>query len=163
MPKSSSSASASGKRTKVLTLPKLSDENFDNWDLAAKHCFYSCGWLKMYEISEQKNGKDNAASEDDRMSAWGTITDSLPPEKLKQINKVKLGDVEGLLRTIRSQFYRQTAGTRNNLKDKLQNAKLEDFDDFEAYAASLELVISRLSLSGLGYDVERKTSLLPEF
>lgn len=108
----------------------------------------------MYEISEQKNGKDNAASEDDRMSAWGTITDSLPPEKLKQINKVKLGDVEGLLRTIRSQFYRQTAGTRNNLKDKLQNAKLEDFDDFEAYAASLELVISRLS--GLGYDVEEE-------
>ena len=74
---------ASGKRTKVLSLPKLTEENFDEWDLAAKHCFYSCGWLTMYQISELKSGKDKDASEDDRMLAWGTITDSLPLEKLK--------------------------------------------------------------------------------
>lgn len=144
----------SGKRTKVLALPKLTEDNFDNWDLAAKHCFYSCGWLDMYNQSEQKEGKSDDAPEDDRMLAWGTITDSLPMEKLKQINHVNLGDVEGLLRAIRGQFYRQTAGTRNNLKDKLQNAKLEDFDDFEAYAASLQLIISRLG--GLGYDVDEE-------
>jgi len=65
MPKNNNSS----KRTKVLALPKLTDENFDNWDLAAKHCFYPCGWLDMYNNSELPDGKTNA-SEDDRMLAW---------------------------------------------------------------------------------------------
>lgn len=138
-------------KIKIVKLPML-EENFDEWDLALKHCCYAAGWIRMYEASAAADGEDADAEDEDRQAAWGTITQSLPMDRLKRIDTVPLGQVEALIRSVRHQFYRETAGTKNNLKTKMLNAQLENYDCFETYAASLMLIFVRLLK--LGYTVD---------
>ena len=133
-------------KTKPLTLPTLL-ENFDEWELALKHLFYAAGWIKMYEASFDAD-PDPEATAEDRQIAWGVITQSLPMDRLKRVDSVTLGQVEDLIKEIRQQFYRETAGTKNNLKGKMLNAQLENHDCFESYASALQLIFVRLGKLG---------------
>ena len=145
------------KEEKAHKLPELGQENYDVWEMHVKHCFYAADWLGMYEASQvppdanADDKKDAAADAGDRKKAWGTITRSLNDEMLKHINHVGLGEVEELLVAIRSYYYRNTVGTKNALKKKMQHCALEDHASFETYSSWLKNTFKRLA--GLGYDV----------
>ena len=149
--------SAASKKSKLQSLPQLAADNIEEWDLVAKNVFYAAGWLKMWEASNTEGKKDDGATDEDRQSAWGHITESLGMDRLKRVSAVPLGEVELLLRMVRQQFYRDTAGTKNNLKNKMHAAKLEDFESLDAYESALVMIFSRLMK--LGYDVSEEDQL----
>ena len=150
-------AKAAKKEEKAHKLPELGQENYDVWEMHVKHCFYAADWLGMYEASQvapdadADNKRDAEADAGDRKKAWGTITRSLNDEMLKHINHVGLGEVEELLVAIRSYYYRNTVGTKNALKKKMQHCALEDHASFETYSSWLKNTFKRLA--GLGYNV----------
>ena len=145
------------KEEKAHKLPELGQENYDVWEMHVKHCFYAADWLGMYEASQVPPDADADAKKDDeanavdRKKAWGTVTRSLNDEMLKNVDHVALGEVEQLLVAIRSYYYRNTVGTKNALKKKMQHCALEDHTSFETYSTWLKNTFKRLA--GLGYDV----------
>ena len=60
-------------------LPELTDTNFDQWERQLKNALYAMGWIAFYEASEakDKDSKWDGASDAQRRTAWGTITQSL--------------------------------------------------------------------------------------
>ena len=91
------SKSSKSSRSKLQPLPQLDADNIEEWDLVAKNVFYAAGWLNMWTASNDVDGKDTDATEEDRQSAWGHVTESLGMERLKRVSKVPLGEVEQLL------------------------------------------------------------------
>ena len=150
-------AKAAKKEEKAHKLPELGQENYDVWEMHVKHCFYAADWLGMYEASQAPPdadadaNKDTAADAVDRKKAWTTVTRSLNDEMLKNVDHIALGEVEELLVAIRSYYYRNTVGTKNALKKKMQHFALEDHTSFETYSSWLKNTFKRLT--GLGYDV----------
>lgn len=139
-------------KSRVPTLPKLDADNIEEWDLAAKNGFYSAGWYKMWELSNEDNKEDDAVEEEDRQAAWGVITESLSMDRLKRLSHVPLGKVELLFRSVRGQFYRETAGTKNQLKNKMHSAQLVNYVSLDAYESELLMIFDRLLK--LGYKVD---------
>ena len=144
------------KRTKVLALPTLDKDNYDTWDKMVKHTFFAEGWIEMYNKSLTEDKKDDKADDADRRLAWGCITGSLQGDMVSRIDKVPLGEVEELLRCIRSRFYRKTANSKSELRQKLHGARLEDHADLETYITYIEKCVSRLAEMGKTIDDEDK-------
>jgi hypothetical protein len=132
--------SAKKNNDKLPKLPMLED-NFDSWERKVKHAFFARGWKEMYDASHAD--AEATAGDEDRQAAWGVITASLNDDMISRIDHVELGAVEELLRAIRRQYYRQTAGTRNTLKKKLQAATLEQHPSLEASLKDCQLTITQ--------------------
>ena len=144
---------ASRKIDKLTTILK-EEGSYDFWDTAIKDHFFGKGWMRMYQASEAKEGKDDESSDTDRAQAWTTITQSMEPEIRARVDEIPLGEVEALLMAIREQFYRNTIQTKSSLKNQLHDAKLEDHADLDTYIVHLKHVCKRLH--GLGYEVDRE-------
>ena len=130
------------------SLMMLSKDNFDSWELAVANVFYAEGWSDLYDASKvdpPANGHradDNALPQAARRLAWGTITSSLPANMLLTVSRVQLGEVEALIRQLRSLTYRSSAATRNSLKTQLFQTKLDNHSDLEAYMTHIENLVS---------------------
>ena len=125
-----------------LKLPILHDDNYDTWVKALKHGFFSCGWDSMYERSlarqEEEIEPDEAHSTLERRKAWGVVTQSRSPKLLDDIDEVRLGFVEKLLREIRNYFYSDSDYTRLDLLNMLITDRLENHQTVKDYITYLE-------------------------
>ena len=92
-----------------------------------------------------------------RQKAWGLITQSITSSLRAKVSKVKMGEVEDLIRAIGDQYFKATVGSRSKLKTKLGEAMLEDHVDLGAYVAYLEGIAKRLG--GLGKPVDDEDRL----
>ena len=87
MPRGSSSSSGSGSESdseehrKTTKVPKLQENNYDEWETSVRDAFYSNGWLALYTASKASKGSSDGkakASDKVRQKPWGAITGSLP-------------------------------------------------------------------------------------
>ena len=110
--------------------------------------------------SERSQGQDewDGASDAQRRTAWGTITQSLNnnPKLSAKVDNVDLGKVELLIRSIREQYYRTTVASKSALRDELMAARLEDHDSINEYITYVETLIKRLTGLGKTIDDEDK-------
>ena len=83
-----------------------------------------------------------------RKIVWGKIINSLQPDMRTKMRPIALGEVEELLRSIRSEFFKDSASTRHRLKEKIRSSKLEDFPDVSQYIMSMLQTAHRLKTIG---------------
>lgn len=145
---------------KLFPLPALTHDNYDEWDRCCKHAFYAANWYGMYTAASQDgNARDHDASENDRRQAWGLIFRSLQGSSTGMTAKcddVIPGEIEQLLRTIRSCFYRSTISTTSSLRELLLNARLANHADIDAYISHISTLCKRLGGLGKAIDDEDK-------
>ena len=135
-----------------LQLIQLDGYNYDEWIKRLQHVFYAKDWLAVYTASEDadatKKASEEAFDDTDRRRAWGVITCSLQQDMANQVNHIALGEVEQLLRAIKSYFYRDTVKSRSKLRKELQQAQLEDHSNVNVYIAYVRDLISKLDKMG---------------
>ena len=165
--------------------PVLTKNNFDAWEQATLNYLYAKGWEAMYATSFV-NPKDAAAdaaaaaadtdddeskteaisaradniAESDRRSAWGAITSSLSNRFLLETRKIKLGEVEDLLRALRGRFYRDSTVTKEHLKTKLRDIHLENHKSLDSFLDTFDVLVSRLEELGVDFDADEQRSML---
>ena len=131
-------------------LQTLTSDNYDAWERRLKAIFYAMDWTSIYEAA-QTISQTAQVTNAQRRQAWGLVYCSLEDEMTAKVDDVNAGDVEGLLRAVRGQFYKSTIQTKTKLKKMLEKAQLEDHPDIGTYIAYIKAIIKRLK--GMGYDV----------
>ena len=100
------------KSSNWMKLPKLTSDNYNEWERRMKHLFYAKEWEAMEAASRQAPGPavpggaapappradDIDAAE--RRKAWGVLMASLNTEMLSKLDGVGLGEVEEALRIL---------------------------------------------------------------
>jgi len=79
-----------------------------------------------------------------------------------KIDKVKLGEVEELLRELEAQFYRNTMQTKTMLMEQLLSTKLDQHPGLDAYITAMETQTKKLigmadNIDDLGYRFVRSS------
>ena len=155
-------------------MPKLTIDNYNEWERLMKHLFYAKEWEAMETASRQAPGPavpggaapappradDIDAAE--RRKAWGVLMASLNTEMLSKLDGVGLGEVEEALRTIRQEYYRDTTHTRAQLRRQLQTIDFENYGDIGTYVAELENLYRRMAGMGQIIGNEEKIYFLLE-
>ena len=75
-------------------------------------------WTSIYEAA-QTISQTAQVTNAQRRQAWGLVYCSLEDEMTAKVDDVNAGDVEGLLRAVRGQFYKSTIQTKTKLKKML--------------------------------------------
>ena len=89
-----------------------------------------------------------------RRRLWGLVVSSLSIEHRARTEGVPRGDLEALVRKVRSLFFRKSANTRDALKERLFAARLEDHSDIEAYMGYQQDLVRTLHQLGYSMDEE---------
>ena len=133
-------------KSKIPVLPKLEAScNTEEWELVAKNGFYSTGWLKMrtdYNTERRRNRRRPASCLRCHLIRTQSLSNNSPTQTC--LFCPVAGKVELLFRTVRQQFYRETAGTKNQLKNKMRGARLEDFESLAIDESGLVNIFSLL-------------------
>ena len=138
-------------------LVKLTEDNIDPWKRNLRQIFYACGWEGMYNKALEKRGRDGGTSAEIRKLAWPLVYSSLPDEMAADMDNLREGDVEGLLRASRGYFYKDCAGTRSRLRNDLYEGRADNFKDLNAY---LQLSVSKAGrLRAMGDPLSLETRL----
>ena len=160
----SSDSEDEGTKTRIPKLPQLQGDNYDAWERKVKHTFYAPKCLPLYEASKIGKGEAGARvggfSESLRQKAWGVVLGSLDDDMTAKIDKVKLGEVEELLRELEAQFYRNTMQTKTMLMEQLLSTKLDQHPDLDAYITAMETQTKKLIGMGDNIDDEKRTFYL---
>ena len=132
-------------------LQTLTSDNYDAWERRLKAIFYAMDWTSIYAAAQTGTSQQAKVTDAQRRQAWGLVYCSLEDEMTAKVDDVNPGDVEGLLRAVRGQFYKSTIQTKTKLKKMLEKAQLEDHPDIGTYIAHIKGIIKRLK--GMGYVV----------
>ena len=138
---------ASGSSMK-LSLPKLLEDNYDDWSKCLETQAYAAGKTSMRMLEQSKaseeddpNPVDDAT--DDRRFMWKLIMDALTPAMRARHKEVTLGSVEALLRALRASYALVSSGARWGWLSRLQTLELGDLG-IEDYFALAELIFENL-------------------
>ena len=105
------SGRTSGHRLKLQT---LTCDNYDAWERRLNAIFYAMDWMDMYKVGQESGNKRAKATDANRRQAWGLVYCSLEDEMTAKVDDVDPGEVEGLLRAVRGQFYKSTIQTKTS-------------------------------------------------
>ena len=116
--------------------------NFDIWWLKLDNYFYSKKWDIFWQRAQQDTApadEPTPASDDTnaRRLAWQTVYSSLSDDELTKFREVPRGAIELLLRKIRLAYVRKNEITIDNIRLKLQHARLINHHDINAYIAHM--------------------------
>ena len=150
------------RRRRRRGLPVLSQWNYDKWDNRVGDLAYTRDWSDVYEYALPADGNRGAAAnapamdDDLKRKMWGLIKDTLDDDMVDVVMDVDRGDLIDLLRSLRDHFYKHNAQNKDRIKRQINECKLSEYKDVEAYIARIKTLIKKAESFGGAWDYDDK-------
>jgi len=141
-----------------------SETNHDEWEDGIDNFMYSLGRSDIMEASRTdpvRRINDQVMHPAVRRAMFGRIYSSLGQPIKTQVRAVRKGEIESLLAAVRSLFIQKNPATRQRLRSRLDDAKLDHHADLPSYIAYIDQTVAKYTAcGGTGYDGENKIHIL---